>query len=210
LVEIERGRERTSQTSDFSSFLPRQAREPPPRTSPHHAPEIEAENGQVMRRYILPVHAHSMVQDGETVHAGDGLAKIPRETTNAQDITGDLHPTTQNPRRGDPGCRAWWSCSNKDPAVISEIDGTVKYGGAVKGQRRVLIVPDDALMEPKEYSIPHVLGEMDPQRHMPGSPARGLCALGWRGERDPGGLPPPGRQHQKHPTAHSPRRGDPV
>ena len=39
-------------------------------------------------------------------------------------------------------------------AVISEIDGNVKYGGVVKGQRRVLIVPDDAHMEPKEYSIP--------------------------------------------------------
>jgi DNA-directed RNA polymerase subunit beta' len=106
--------------------------------------EIKAENGQVMRRYILPVHAHLMVQDGETVHAGDVLAKIPRETTKTKDITGGLPRVVELFEARKP----------KDPAVISEIDGTVKYGGVVKGQRRVLIVPDDAHMEPKEYSIP--------------------------------------------------------
>ena len=29
----------------------------------------------------------------------------------------------------------------KDPAVISEIDGVVKEGGVVKGQRKIIIVP---------------------------------------------------------------------
>jgi DNA-directed RNA polymerase subunit beta' len=106
--------------------------------------EIKHENGSVMRRYILPVNAHLMVQDGETVHAGDVLAKIPRETTKTKDITGGLPRVVELFEARKP----------KDPAVISEIDGTVKYGGVVKGQRRVLIVPDDAHMEPKEYSIP--------------------------------------------------------
>jgi DNA-directed RNA polymerase subunit beta' len=106
--------------------------------------EVKHDNGQVMRRYILPVNAHLMVQDGETVHAGDVLAKIPRETTKTKDITGGLPRVVELFEARKP----------KDPAVISEIDGTVKYGGVVKGQRRVLIVPDDAHMEPKEYSIP--------------------------------------------------------
>jgi DNA-directed RNA polymerase subunit beta' len=106
--------------------------------------EIKHENGTVMRRYIMPVNAHLMVQDGETVHAGDVLAKIPRETTKTKDITGGLPRVVELFEARKP----------KDPAVISEIDGTVKYGGVVKGQRRVLIVPDDAHMEPKEYSIP--------------------------------------------------------
>jgi DNA-directed RNA polymerase subunit beta' len=106
--------------------------------------EIKHENGSVMRRYILPVNAHLMVQDGESVHAGDVLAKIPRETTKTKDITGGLPRVVELFEARKP----------KDPAVISEIDGTVKYGGVVKGQRRVLIVPDDAHMEPKEYSIP--------------------------------------------------------
>ena len=93
--------------------------------------EIKGANGNVMRRYIMPVNAHLMVQDGEEVHAGDVLAKIPRETTKTKDITGGLPRVVELFEARKP----------KDPAVISEIDGTVKYGGIVKGQRRILIVP---------------------------------------------------------------------
>ena len=38
----------------------------------------------------MPSRAHLMVQDGDTVHPGDVLAKIPRETTKTKDITGGL------------------------------------------------------------------------------------------------------------------------
>ena len=38
----------------------------------------------------MPTHAHLMVRDGEEVHAGDVVAKIPRETTKTKDITGGL------------------------------------------------------------------------------------------------------------------------
>ena len=106
--------------------------------------EIKGKNGEVSRRYIMPVNAHLMVQDGETVHAGDVLAKIPRETTKTKDITGGLPRVVELFEARKP----------KDPAVISEIDGTVKYGGVVKGQRKVLVVPDDTNAEPREYSIP--------------------------------------------------------
>ena len=106
--------------------------------------EIKGSNGSVQRRYIMPVNAHLMVQDGEEVHAGDVIAKIPRETTKTKDITGGLPRVVELFEARKP----------KDPAVISEIDGTVKYGGIVKGQRRILIEPDDANMEAKEYSIP--------------------------------------------------------
>ena len=34
--------------------------------------------------------AHLMVQDGQTVHAADVVAKIPRATTKTKDITGAL------------------------------------------------------------------------------------------------------------------------
>jgi hypothetical protein len=43
--------------------------------------EIKDKAGKTVRKYHMPVHAHLMVQDGETVEAGDVLAKIPRETT---------------------------------------------------------------------------------------------------------------------------------
>ncbi len=54
--------------------------------------EIKSANGTTVRRYIMPVSAHLMVQDGEMVNAGDVLAKIPRETTKTKDITGGLPP----------------------------------------------------------------------------------------------------------------------
>jgi DNA-directed RNA polymerase subunit beta' len=106
--------------------------------------EIKAANGNTLRRYIMPVSAHLMVQDGEAVNACDVLAKIPRETTKTKDITGGLPRVVELFEARKP----------KDPAVISEIDGSVKYGGVVKGQRKILIVADDPNAEPREYSIP--------------------------------------------------------
>jgi DNA-directed RNA polymerase subunit beta' len=106
--------------------------------------EIKAANGNTIRKYILPVSAHLMIADGDMVNAGDVLAKIPRETTKTKDITGGLPRVVELFEARKP----------KDPAVISEIDGTVKYGGVVKGQRKILIAPDEATAEPREYSIP--------------------------------------------------------
>ncbi len=106
--------------------------------------EIRDAKGAVIRRYIMPVSAHMMVSDSEEVRAGDVLAKIPRETTKTKDITGGLPRVVELFEARKP----------KDPAVISEIDGTVKYGGVVKGQRKILITPDDGTSESREYSIP--------------------------------------------------------
>ena len=85
-----------------------------------------------------------MVQDGETVSAGDVLAKIPRETTKTKDITGGLPRVVELFEARKP----------RETAVISEIDGIVKHGGIVKGQRKIIIVPDEPGAEPREYSLP--------------------------------------------------------
>jgi DNA-directed RNA polymerase subunit beta' len=105
--------------------------------------EIRDKAGKVTRKYHMPSHAHLMVQDGETVEAGDVLAKIPRETTKTKDITGGLPRVVELFEARKP----------RDPAVISEIDGMVKDGGVVKGQRKMIIIPDDA-GEPREYALP--------------------------------------------------------
>jgi DNA-directed RNA polymerase subunit beta' len=105
--------------------------------------EIKDKAGKAIRKYHMPSHAHLMVQDGETVEAGDVLAKIPRETTKTKDITGGLPRVVELFEARKP----------KDPAVISEIDGMVKDGGVVKGQRKLIIVPDDGA-EPREYALP--------------------------------------------------------
>jgi DNA-directed RNA polymerase subunit beta' len=105
--------------------------------------EIKDKSGKVARKYHMPSHAHLMVQDSEMVEAGDVIAKIPRETTKTKDITGGLPRVVELFEARKP----------KDPAVISEIDGVVKEGGVVKGQRKVIIIPDDGT-EPREYSLP--------------------------------------------------------
>jgi DNA-directed RNA polymerase subunit beta' len=85
-----------------------------------------------------------MVSDGETVFAGDVLAKIPRETTKTKDITGGLPRVVELFEARKP----------RETAVISEIDGIVKHGAVVKGQRKIMIVPDEPGAEPREYSLP--------------------------------------------------------
>ncbi|MGB7218535.1 MAG: DNA-directed RNA polymerase subunit beta' [Vicinamibacterales bacterium] len=106
--------------------------------------EIKGKDGHVVRKYHMPVHAHMMVQDGETVSAGDVLAKIPRETTKTKDITGGLPRVVELFEARKP----------RETAVISEIDGIVKHGGIVKGQRKIIIVPDEPGAAPREYSLP--------------------------------------------------------
>ena len=110
-------------------------------------PAIEiksVKDNKINRKYHMPVHAHLMVQDGEMVSAGDILAKIPRETTKTKDITGGLPRVVELFEARKP----------RETAVISEIDGIVKHGGIVKGQRKIVIVPDEPGAEPREYALP--------------------------------------------------------
>ena len=110
-----------------------------------HQPAIlvRDSSGKVRKKYLMPSRAHLMVKDGDEVQAGDVLAKIPRETTKTKDITGGLPRVVELFETRKP----------KDPAVISEIDGIVKYGDIVKGMRKVHVEAEDGKTT-KEYSIP--------------------------------------------------------
>jgi DNA-directed RNA polymerase subunit beta' len=110
-----------------------------------HQPTIHVRDsaGRVRKKYLMPSRAHLMVADGDEVHPGDVLAKIPRETTKTKDITGGLPRVVELFETRKP----------KDPAVISEIDGVVKYGEIVKGMRRIYVESEDTKTI-KEYSIP--------------------------------------------------------
>ena len=96
------------------------------------------------QRYPLPSRAHLMVSEDDAVNATDVLAKIPRGTTKTKDITGGLPRVVELFEARKP----------REPAIISEIDGTVKDGGIVKGSRKIIIVPDSREAEPKEYALP--------------------------------------------------------
>ncbi len=93
-------------------------------------------------RYFLPIGAIIMVSEGDEVHAGDVLAKIPRETTKTKDITGGLPRVAELFEVRKP----------KDHTLLSEIDGTVSFGKYSSGKRRVIITPE--VGKPAEYIIP--------------------------------------------------------
>ncbi|MDX2149557.1 MAG: DNA-directed RNA polymerase subunit beta', partial [Bryobacteraceae bacterium] len=97
------------------------------------------------RRYLMPTNAHLMVRDGDEIHAGDVLAKIPRATTKTKDITGGLPRVVELFEARKP----------RETAVISEINGTVKFGEISKGQRRITVQGEDGQV--KEYSVPRNL-----------------------------------------------------
>jgi len=109
---------------------------------------IKDQSGQTARigageaRYLLPVGAHLNVVEGQTVSAGDIIAKMPRETTKTKDITGGLPRVAELFEARKP----------KEFAVISEIDGIVSFGKDTKGKRKVVVTPE--VGEAREYLIP--------------------------------------------------------
>ncbi|HJX01479.1 MAG TPA: hypothetical protein VJ453_14995, partial [Terriglobales bacterium] len=105
-------------------------------------PAIVVKGGKNTRRYLMPSRAHLMVQDGDEVFQGDVLAKIPRETTKTKDITGGLPRVVELFEARKP----------RETAIISEIDGVVKFGEVAKGQRKIYVTADNGTE--KEYSVP--------------------------------------------------------
>jgi len=108
------------------------------------APKKKDEKGRpvVLRKYFLPSGANLDVNDQDNVHAGDILAKIPREVARTKDITGGLPRAEELFEARRP----------KQPAVISEIDGVIEVGGLVRGYRK-LAVKNERGGE-KDYFIP--------------------------------------------------------
>jgi DNA-directed RNA polymerase subunit beta' len=105
-------------------------------------PAIIIKSAHGNKRYLMPSRAHLMVADGDEVFPGDILAKIPRETTRTKDITGGLPRVVELFEARKP----------RETAIISEIDGVVKFGEVTKGQRKIYVTADNG--EEKEYSVP--------------------------------------------------------
>ena len=103
---------------------------------------VKDENNVTIGRYLLPAGAHISVVEGEAVSPGDAIAKIPRETTKTKDITGGLPRVAELFEARKP----------KEQAIISEIDGVVKFGGFQRGARKVLVTAESG--EEREYLIP--------------------------------------------------------
>ncbi len=98
--------------------------------------------GDSERRYLLPAGSHLVVQDKHKVSPGETLVKIPRETTKTKDITGGLPRVVELFEARTP----------KEPAIITEISGTVRLGEIHKGMRKVIVESDTG--EAREYAVP--------------------------------------------------------
>jgi DNA-directed RNA polymerase subunit beta' len=99
------------------------------------------ENG-LEARYFLSADAILSVDNGQEVHAGDVLARIPRESAKTRDITGGLPRVAELFEARKP----------KDHAIIAEVAGRVEFGKDYKSKRRILVVPEEG--DPREYLIP--------------------------------------------------------
>lgn len=103
---------------------------------------VPLSTGTSVARYILPVGAVILVNDGQQIEAGDILAKVSREASRTKDITGGLPRVVELFEARRP----------KDQAVISEVSGTVAFGKDTKGKRKIVVTPE--LGEAREYLIP--------------------------------------------------------
>ncbi len=95
------------------------------------------------RSYHIPVGARLLIADESDIQPGQVLVKIPRERSKTRDITGGLPRVAELFEARRP----------KEPAVISEIDGTVRFGGIVRGNRELIVTSIDE--EEKKYLVPY-------------------------------------------------------
>ncbi len=93
------------------------------------------------KNYSIPVGSHLSVDDAIKIKAGAILAKIPRSGGSSGDITGGLPRVTEMFEARNPS----------NPAVVSEIDGSVSFGKIKRGNREVIITSKNG--ETKKYLI---------------------------------------------------------
>ena len=103
-------------------------------------PSIVVE-GKENKSYNLPTGSHIMLDEGDDVKAGQVLVKIPRILGKLRDITGGLPRVTELFEARNPS----------NPAVVSEIDGIVSYGGIKRGNREIIVTSRDG--ETKKYQV---------------------------------------------------------
>ena len=100
---------------------------------------VKSKDGE--KGYNIPVGAHLSVEKGSSVNPGTILSKIPRMIGQSRDITGGLPRVTELFEARNPS----------NPAVVSEIDGVVSYGGIKRGNREIFIESKDGTK--KKYLV---------------------------------------------------------
>jgi DNA-directed RNA polymerase subunit beta' len=94
--------------------------------------------------FNIPTRAYLAVEEGEDIQAGTILAKISKATAKTRDITGGLPRVTE----------LFEARSPHDPAIVSEIEGRVKFGARKKGSREIIVESYDSSIQ-KVYAVPY-------------------------------------------------------
>ena len=104
--------------------------------------EGQVDDGETeAQRYMLAPGTTLSVEDGQTVDAGDILARASREAAKTRDITGGLPRVAELFEARLP----------KDNAIIAKIDGRIEFVREYKAKRKIAIVPEEG--DPVEYLI---------------------------------------------------------
>jgi DNA-directed RNA polymerase subunit beta' len=101
------------------------------------------------KTFNLPTRSYLSVEEGENVSAGTILAKISKQQVKSRDITGGLPRVTE----------LFEARSPLESAIVSEIEGIVKFGTRKKGSREIIVSAPDGSDE-KKYNVPlgkHIL-----------------------------------------------------
>ncbi|MEO0093116.1 MAG: DNA-directed RNA polymerase subunit beta' [candidate division WOR-3 bacterium] len=109
----------------------------------HPRIEIIGEGDKILEKHALPAGAYLIVNNNDRVLPGDTLAKLLREIGKTRDITGGLPKVAELVE----------AKRIKDPAIISEIDGTVEVGEPKMGIRLVKVISEGGTV--REYEIPY-------------------------------------------------------
>ncbi len=111
--------------------------------------QVLSHRGEELAVYSMPARGHLAVEDGQEISAGTVLIKLPRDIGKTRDITGGLPRVTE----------LFEARSPQNPAIVSEIDGSVKFGGQKRGSREIIVTSHDG-SDTRVYMVPigkHVL-----------------------------------------------------
>jgi DNA-directed RNA polymerase subunit beta' len=138
IIEGETYREIYDEQTGFSNRVVIEHRER--KLHPHV--RILGEGDKRLANIAVPAGGYLQHKDGSAIKEGDILVKIPRDSAKSRDITGGLPRVAELFEARRP----------KDAAVVSEIDGFVKFGETERGNRKITV--SDEQGEMKEYLIP--------------------------------------------------------
>ena len=104
---------------------------------------VKSEDG-TEKVFNLPINAYLAVEEDEVISPGTVLAKISKQTNKSRDITGGLPRVTE----------LFEARSPHDPAIVSEIEGIVKFGARKKGTREIIVESVDGSFQ-QVYNVPY-------------------------------------------------------